>query len=61
VKALLVPTTIDQIAASDASISELRDIVAANPGATQKPRSSESGTDLCKIDPGFEVDLQLAS
>jgi hypothetical protein len=32
--------TIDQIAASNASISELRDIVAAKPGATQKPSSA---------------------
>jgi hypothetical protein len=31
---------IDQIAASDASISELRDIVAAKPGATQKPTNA---------------------
>jgi hypothetical protein len=42
VKPLLVLTIIDQIAASDASISELRDIVAARPGATHKPRSASA-------------------
>jgi hypothetical protein len=31
---------IDQIATSEASISELRDIVAAKPGATQKLRTT---------------------